>query len=77
MVTIIDKLQAIINRYSQDTEIQITPDTVFLTDLGFNSLELVEMVSDVEGEFGVTIPDRAMSGIKTVQDLIDFIKQDD
>ena len=73
MVPIIDKLQNILHRYIEDKDLIISEDMVLLSDLGLNSLELVEMVCEVEEEFGVVISDRAISKIKTVQDLIDHI----
>ena len=68
-----DQLQEIIRRYSKDKDILIREDMALLTDLEFNSLELVEMVCDVEEEFDVEIPDRVIRDFKTVQDLLDYI----
>ena len=70
---ILEKLQAIARRYTNEEEIVITGETVFLTDLGLNSYELVHMVCVVEEEFGIEIPDRAISRFKTVRNLMDFI----
>ena len=73
MITIIDKLRAILLRYTEDQSIAVKANMQLLTDFGLNSLELVEMVCEVEEEFGIEISDRAISGIKTVQDLLDII----
>ena len=69
----IKKLQGIICQYTADESITISGDMALLTDLGLNSLELVEMVCAVEETFEVEIPDRAISNFKIVQDLVDYI----
>jgi len=69
----IEKLQEIIRRYTADENITIRGDMVLLADLGLNSFELVEMVCEVEEEFGVEIPDKTIGEFKTVSDLLDYI----
>jgi acyl carrier protein len=44
-----------------------------LAELGLDSLDVVELVMDLEEEFGVPIPDEEVGRIKTVEDLIRFI----
>ena len=69
----LDKLQEIIRRYMDNEEMIITSDMVLLTDLGLNSYEMVQLACEVEGKFNIDIPDRAITGFKTVQDILDFI----
>ena len=69
----IEKLQEIIIHYTADKDIQIKEDMILLTDLGLNSLELIEMVCEVEEAFEVEIPDKVISSIKTIKDLIDYL----
>ena len=69
----LEKLQGIIRQFTDDSEIVITGETVLLADLGLNSFELVEMVCAVEEQFGIEIPERAISGFKKVQDVMDYI----
>ena len=52
-------------------------DTVIIADLGLNSLDLVNLVTDIEDEFDVEIPDRAIKFFKTVKDVIRFIEEAD
>ena len=68
-----DKLQEIVRRHTDDDNVVITAGTVLLSDLGLNSFELVELVCEVEEEFGVEIPDRAIGGLKTVRDVMVYI----
>ena len=71
--TMLEKLQEIVQRYTDNGEIVITGDMVLLADLGLNSYELVELVCEVEEKFDVEIPDRAINGFKTVQNVLDYI----
>jgi len=69
----IEQMKLLINKYIGDDAPAITGATALGSDLGLNSLELVQMVCDVEDEFGVEIPDRAISSFKTIQDVIDYV----
>ena len=46
----------------------------FIEDLGADSLDNVELVMQLEEEFGVEIPDDDAAKIITVQDAINFIQ---
>lgn len=48
-------------------------ETSVLGDLGVDSLDVVELLMEVEDEFGVSIPDEKMSDCKTVSDLADLV----
>lgn len=52
---------------------KINADTNIATDLGADSLDLVEILMSLEEEFSVSIPDEAIPNIKTVGDLVAFI----
>lgn len=41
----------------------------FRNDLGLNSVELLEMVYDIEKAFGINIPDEQLEKVKTVKDM--------
>ena len=44
---------------------KITPDSKIVDDLGADSLDVVELLSRLEDEFGVVIPDEDIEGLKT------------
>ena len=69
----LEKLQEIVRRYTDNVEIVLAVDMVLRTDLGINSYEFVQIVCEVEDAFGVEIPDRAISGLKTVGDVLEWI----
>jgi acyl carrier protein len=53
---------------------QVTMDAVFIDDLGADSLDLVELIMAMEEEFGFEIADEEAEKMRTVQDVINFIK---
>lgn len=71
----LEKLQAMIRSYKGDNEIIIDKEQGLIADLDLNSLDLMELVCEVEDEFDVEIPDRVIRGFKTVGDVIDYIEK--
>lgn len=55
-------------------EESITAETNFKDDLGADSLDLMELVMGFEDMFGVEIPTEDLTEIKTVGDVIEFLK---
>lgn len=53
---------------------KITSATNITTDLGADSLDLVEILMSLEEEFKISIPDEAIPGIVTVGDLVKYIE---
>ena len=52
---------------------KITSSTNIASDLGADSLDLVEVLMTLEEEFNISIPDEAIPGIVTVGDLVKYI----
>ncbi|KAL7667175.1 Acyl carrier protein [[Candida] zeylanoides] len=52
---------------------QITESSSFSQDLGLDSLDVVEVVMEVEHEFNIQIPDQEADSLKTVGQTIDYI----
>src|SRR6266850_5511781 len=53
---------------------QVTDSTSFTEDIGADSLDIVELVMELEEEFEITIPDEEAEKIKTVGQAIDYIE---
>lgn len=53
---------------------QIKPEASFVEDLGADSLDLVELVMAMEEAFGMEVPDEDAEKLRTVKDVIDYIK---
>lgn len=54
---------------------QITEETSFKDDLGADSLDLFELVMQCEEEYGIEFPSEDLDSMKTVGDVIRFIKE--
>ena len=53
---------------------EITEDSKFLSDLGMSSLDLVMVSVEIEKEFGVSIPDKLYTSVKTVGGLMEYLE---
>lgn len=69
-----DKVKEIIAEQLEVNPEQVTPDASFTDDLGADSLDLVELVMAFEEEFGAEIPDEDAEKLKTVKDVIEYLK---
>ncbi len=54
---------------------QITTTSRLVEDLGADSLDVVELIMAFEDEFGVSLPDEDIAAMKTVGDVINYIKK--
>ena len=48
---------------------KVTPDAKIVEDLGADSLDVVELLSRLEDEYGIMIPDDEVEGLVTVADV--------
>ena len=71
---IFEKLKGIIVEQLGVEEDVVKPNATFVEDLAADSLDIVELVMGIEDEFEIEIPDQAAENIVTVQDVIDYIK---
>ncbi|HIU93709.1 MAG TPA: acyl carrier protein [Candidatus Aphodomorpha intestinavium] len=70
-----DKVREIIAR-----QLGIEPETIsmesrLIDDLKADSLDIVELVMDLEQEFDVEIPDEDLPKVQTVADIVHFLEQ--
>jgi acyl carrier protein len=54
----------------------VTRQTSFIEDIGADSLDIVELVMELEEEFEITIPDEEAEKIKTVGEAISYIEKE-
>lgn len=57
------------------TKEQCVLEASFIDDLGADSLDIVELLMEMEEIFGVEIEDEELEKIVTIKDVIDFLKQ--
>lgn len=54
---------------------EVTPDSTFVSDLGADSLDLVQIVMGIEEKFDISIDKKDAEGITTVAEAVEIIKQ--
>jgi len=57
------------------TREQCKLEASFIDDLGADSLDLVELIMEMEEKFGVEIADEELEKIKTIKDVVDFLQK--
>ena len=67
-----EKLQQIIAEVLNSDPEEITMNTTFVDDLGADSLDVFQIINDIEDEFEVSIEDP--ESIVTVKDIVDFVE---
>ena len=65
--------EIIVDSLSCDEE-AVTLEANLKEDLDADSLDAVELIMAVEEEFDIEIPDEKATEIKTVKDIVDYIK---
>ncbi|CAM3362868.1 acyl carrier protein [Nosocomiicoccus ampullae] len=70
-----DKIKDIIVDKLGIDEDQVTKDATFKDDLGADSLDIAELVMELEDEFDTEIPDEEAEKIVTVGDALDYIEK--
>jgi acyl carrier protein len=53
---------------------EITPESSFVDDFEMDSLDMVEMLIDLEKETGIKIPNEDVKEIKTVGALVSYLE---
>jgi acyl carrier protein len=68
MTTIETVIRAVAVRTSREVS-ELTAETDVREDLGMDSLDAVELIMDLEDEFGVSIPAEQSADLKTVGEI--------
>ena len=52
----------------------IEPDMLFIEDLGCQSLQIMEIVLELQSVFGIEIPDHDIDSLRSVADAISYVE---
>jgi acyl carrier protein len=74
-MTLEEKVIKLIMEQLDVTKEQCVLEASFIDDLGADSLDIVELLMEMEEAFGVEIADEELEKISTIKDVIDFLKQ--
>jgi len=64
--------QLVVDKLDVDED-EVTMEASFQDDLGADSLDVMELVDDIEREFDITIEEADLDTIKTVGDAVRYI----
>ena len=54
---------------------KISLESDIIKDLGADSLDVVELLISLEDDYGISIPEEDIAGVKTVKDIVDMIEK--
>ena len=72
---VFEKVKKIITEQLGIDEKDVTLDSAFIEDLGADSLDIVELIMAMESEFDMEIEDDDVEDISTVEDVVNYIKE--
>jgi acyl carrier protein len=74
-IEIQEKLISILARHTSADRGKLTPEKDLKLDLGLDSLDVAEIVYEMEETFGIRIPDASAERIQKISDTVDFIHE--
>ena len=72
---VLDNVRAIIADQMGIDESRITPDTDIIKDLGADSLDIVELLMNLETEWGLVIDDEDVPKLQKIKNVVEYIEQ--
>lgn len=71
----LEKMKEAIAEHLEDCDVdEITLDTRFKEDLDADSLDLYEIIMELEGEYDTEIPIEPMENMKTVGEVVEYLE---
>ncbi|MBD5138070.1 MAG: acyl carrier protein [Ruminococcus sp.] len=71
----LEKIKELICNYVEVNPEDITEDSRFIEDLGFNSYDFISMLGDLETELGVTVDENDIMEIHTVGEAVKYLNK--
>lgn len=70
-----DKITKILTGYTDMDTADMTRDSVLVADMELSSFDVVNVISEIEEEFGIEIPDKDIEDLITLGDIIDYVSE--
>jgi acyl carrier protein len=74
-MTLEEKVIKVIMEQLDVTKEECVLEASFIDDLGADSLDIVELLMEMEEAFDIEIADEELEKIATIKDVVDFLKQ--
>ncbi|KEI01955.1 acyl carrier protein [Clostridium botulinum] len=68
-----ERVRKVMAEHLEMNEEEIKLESNFQDDLGVDSLDIFEIVMEIEDEFDLEIPNEDIEDVKTVQDLVKYL----
>lgn len=72
---VFEKVRELLASQLEVSEDEISMDTHIVDDLGADSLDVVELITSLEEEYGIVITDEAIRELFTVREVVEFIEK--
>ncbi len=72
---VLEKLKKLVSEQLGVEEDQVVPEASFTEDLNADSLDLVDLIMNLEEQFDIKISDEDAEAITTVQDALNYIDE--
>jgi acyl carrier protein len=73
-MTLEEKVIGIIMEQLDVTREECLPEASFIDDLGADSLDLVELIMEMEETFSIQIADNELQQIRSIKDVLDYLR---
>lgn len=71
----LQQIKEILAKQLRKDPAEIADDADIIEDLGADSLDIVELLMNLEEAFGINVPDEDVPELKTVKDVADYIQK--
>ncbi len=71
----LEKMKELIVNYVEADPADITEESRFIEDLGFNSYDFMSLLGDLENEFDITVDEAEAIDIHTVGEALKYLEE--
>lgn len=72
---VFERIREALSHQMEIEESSITLETDIIEELGVDSLDLAELMMNLEDEFGIIAADDAIKDIRTVGDVVEYVEK--
>ena len=70
-----EKVKEILIKQLRIKDKEVLPESKIMDDLGADSLDILQLLMTIEDEYGIMIPDETLATFVTVQDIVEYLEE--